>query len=338
MNLFRNNLLSKSHPHYHDSGLVVNQFMGPSDWNIYLLSGDKFENKVKLDLPPSFQIPNIGVAPIRVLGSAINGIICIYDHHGVPTTTVLWNPVTEEIIQIPLGHAEFIPEFTTQIFPHGFGYDHIGDDYKIIQHVDYTMVNENPLDDLEMEDVMMPDPFWEIYSLKSNSWRKIDFDMPMIYWIFNSVAYFNGTCHWLGETNKVVSFELCNEAYFITPSPLEEDTHDDQFEVNLTVLNESVAIITNCKNTTSFQVLVLGELCVKESWIKLFNIELFSCIEKPIGAGKKGNVFFTKEDGELACFDLTTGLIEEIGIQGGPFWCQIAIYKKNLRLIGDINV
>ncbi|CAJ2645296.1 unnamed protein product [Trifolium pratense] len=144
------------------------KFMGPSDWNIYLLSGDKFENKVKLDLPPSFQIPNIGVAPIRVLGSAINGIICIYDHHGVPTTTVLWNPVTEEIIQIPLGHAEFIPEFTTQIFPHGFGYDHIGDDYKIIQHVDYTMVNENPLDDLEMEDVMMPDPFWEIYSLKSN--------------------------------------------------------------------------------------------------------------------------------------------------------------------------
>ncbi|MCI33265.1 F-box family protein, partial [Trifolium medium] len=77
--------------------------MGPSDWNIYLLSGDKFENKVKFDLPPSFQIPNIGVAPIRVLGSAINGILCIYDYNGVPKTTVLWNPATEEIIEIPLG-------------------------------------------------------------------------------------------------------------------------------------------------------------------------------------------------------------------------------------------
>ncbi|CAJ2656841.1 F-box protein [Trifolium pratense] len=336
MNFFRNNLLSKSHAHYRDSGLVLNQFMGPYDWNIYLISGDKFENKVKLDLPPIFQIPNIGVTPIRVLGSAINGILCIYGRcQGAHATTfLLWNPFTEEKIVIPPSHAEFKPEFTTYIFPHGFGYDDVGDDYKIIQHVDYTTANENPLEDLE--DVMIPDPFWEIYSLKSNSWRKIDFDMPIISWIFNSIVYFDGVCHWLGETNMVVSFQLCNEVYFITPCPFEEDTHDKEFEVNLTVLNESVAIITNCKNTTSFQVLILGEFGVEESWIRLFDVELMSCIEQPIGAGKNGNIFFIKEDGELACFDLATGLIEDIGIQGENNWCQIAIYKKNLRLIGDI--
>ncbi|PNX96451.1 F-box protein [Trifolium pratense] len=332
MNLFRNNLLSKSHPHYHDSGLVLNQFMGLHDWNIYLISGDKFENKVKLNSPPIFQIPNIGVTPIRVLGSAINGILCIYDDYGTfPKTTVLWNPATEEIIEIPIGHAEIKPEFTTLVFPHGFGYDDVGDDYKIIQHVDYIMANENPLEDLE--DVMIPDPFWEIYSLKSNSWRKIDFDMPIISWIFNSIVYFDGVCHWLGETNMVVSFQLCNEVYFITPCPFEEDTHDKEFEVNLTVLNESVAIITNCNNTTFFQVFILGEFGVEESWIRLFDVELMSCMEQPIGAGKKGNIFFIKEDGELACFDLTTGLIEDIGIQGEKNWCQIAIYKKNLCLI-----
>ncbi|KAK2355079.1 F-box/kelch-repeat protein [Trifolium repens] len=336
MNFFRNNLLSKSHSsHYNDSGLVLNQFVDSYDWNIYLISGDKFENKVKLNLPPLFQIPN-GVAPIRVLGSAINGVICIYDCHGVHTTTIFWNPATEEIIVIPPSHAEFKPEFTTHIFPHGFGYDHVDDDYKIIQHVDYTTENENALDDLD--DVMMPDPFWQIYSLKSNSWRKLDFDMPIIYWIFNSIAYFNGMCHWLGETNMVVSFQLCNEVYFVTPCPLEEDTHDEAFEVNLTVLNESVAIITNCKNTTSFQIFVLGEVGVEESWIRLFDVELSSCIEQPIGAGKKGNIFVIKEDGELACFDLTTGLVKDIGIQGEKNWCQIEVYKKNLRLLADINM
>jgi hypothetical protein len=162
--------------------------------------------------------------------------------------------------------------------------------------------------------------------------------MPIIYWIFNSIAYFNGVCHWLGEIDKVVSFQLCNEEYFITPCPIEEDTLDEAFEVNLMVLNESVAIITNCKNTTSFQIFVLGEVGVEESWIRLFDVELSSCIEQPIGAGKKGNIFVIKEDGELACFDLTTGLVKDIGIQGEKNWCQIEVYKKNLRLLADINM
>jgi hypothetical protein len=82
----------------------------------------------------------------------------------------------------------------------------------------------------------------------------------------------------------------------------------------------------------------LGELGVEESWIRLFDVELSSCIEQPIGAGKKGNIFFIKKDGELACFDLTTGLVKDIGIQGEKNWCQIEVYKKNLRSIRDINM
>jgi outer membrane protein assembly factor BamB len=126
--------------------------------------------------------------------------------------------------------------------------------------------------------------------------------------------------------------------YITTPLPLEEDTDDDDFEVNLIVLNESVAIITNWKNTTSFQISILGEFGVKESWIRLFDVELLTSIERLIGAGEKGNIFFRREDGELVCFDLTTGLIKEIGIKGERYWCQIAIHKKNLHLIGDINM
>ncbi|GAU21355.1 hypothetical protein TSUD_189420 [Trifolium subterraneum] len=252
INIFRNNLISNSHPLYGsgdgDVSLVLNQFVDTYDWNIYLISGDKFEKKVKLDLPLLFHLPQFGVAPIRVLGSAINGILCIYDCDGVNKTTVLWNPATEEKIIIPPGYAEFKSElFSTHIFPHGFGYDHVGDDYKIIQHVDYYTAfdeNENHLDNLE--DVMIPDPFWEIYSLK--------------------------------------------------------------------MLNESVAIITNWKNTTSFQISVLGEIGVKESWIRLFDVELLSSIQGLIGAGEKGNIFFRREDGELLCFDLTTGLTEDIAV------------------------
>ncbi|KAK2407878.1 hypothetical protein QL285_043443 [Trifolium repens] len=161
--------------------------------------------------------------------------------------------------------------------------------------------------------------------------KKIDFDdMPRIYLIFNSVVYFNGVCHWLGEANTlIVSFKLCNEVYITTPLPLEEDTNDD-FQVNLIVLNESVAILTNWKNTTSFQISILGEFGVKESWIRLFDVELLTRIERLVGAGDKGNIFFRREDDELVCFDLTTGLIKEIGIKGETNWYyhihRLAVY------------
>lgn len=46
---------------------------------------------------------------------------------------------------------------------HGFGYDEIRDDYKIIQRVEYMG------DYLQVEPFV---PYWDIYSLKSNSWKK----------------------------------------------------------------------------------------------------------------------------------------------------------------------
>ncbi|GAU51155.1 hypothetical protein TSUD_369620 [Trifolium subterraneum] len=325
--MFCNNLISNSHPLYDDATLVLNQFLGPYDWNVYLLSGDKFQNKVKLDLPHSFHIPGFGFTPIRVLGSAINGVFYIYDTDDLGTA-LLWNPATDQTIVIPPGLAEFKPEFITEVFAHGFGYDHVSDDYKVIQLVHYTASIENRLDNVT------PNSFWEIYSLKSNSWRKIDVDMPIYYNIYNDV-YFDGVCHWLAEkTSNLVSFNLCDEVYFNTPLPLEDN---DGFEVKLMVLNGFVAIITNRKKTTSFQISILGEFGVEESWIKLLDVELSSCIDSPIGAGEKGNIFFGKKDNELACFDLTTGLIEDIGFRGDEFWCQMLIYKRNLHPIGEIN-
>ena len=193
---------------------------------------------------------------------------------------------------IPPSLAEFQPEFTTEIFLHGFGYDHVRDDYKVIQLVHYFT---------ECNYGAKPDPFWEIYSLKTNSWTKINFE-----WCFNSDVYFNGVCHWWGKTkNKrfLVSYNLCNDMCLLTPPPSEDlfdgfDVDLTGFHVDLPVLNGFVAIITHCKKTKSSQISILGELGVKESWIRLFHVEPLSCIEHPIGARKKGNIFFIKKEDE----------------------------------------
>jgi F-box interacting protein len=301
----------------------------------YLLSGDSFEMIVKLDLPPPFDIQRGNDNTIiRILGSAVNDTICIYDFDN-HSKIVLWNPATNEIKAIPPSLGEVSPEFIIEFDLHGFGYDHISGDYKVVQQVCYFSFGEYVCPWITWVDVT-PMSFLEIYSLKSNSWKKLNFDMPARYTGTDIEVYLNGVCYWIGKAigvTNVVSFYLSNEVVFITPLPLE----DDDFDVNLVVLNRNVAIIINYEENTSFQISILGELGVKESWIRLFNIKPFSCIEQPIGAGKKGNVFFIKEDGELACFDLTTGMIKEIGFKGEKYWCQVVIYKENLHPIGGIN-
>jgi molecular chaperone HtpG len=337
MNMFRSNLIFKSHPLYDDTRLVLNLFLGPDNWNVYLLSGDKFENKVKFDLPP---IPEFGVNPTSVLGSAINGVLCLHDYDQTRTTSpvsvVLCNPATGQMKVIPPSLAEFQPEFTTDIYLHGFGYDHVRDDYKVIQLVEYST---------ESNDGVKPDRFWEMYSLKTNSWTNINFDMPKNEWLFSSDLYFDGVCHWWGRTdNKIflVSFNLCNDVCVLTPPPSEDlfdgfDVDLTGFHDDLTVLNGFVAIITHCKKTKSSQISILGELGVKESWIRLFHVEPLSCIDHPIGAGKKGNIFFIKNDDELACLDLATGVIEKIDVEVIEYEAQMVIYKENLHPIEGLN-
>jgi F-box interacting protein len=318
--MFRNNLLFKSNSLYSDDDvyLILNQY----DWNYYFLYGDKFQSKFKLDLPYFDSIDEEDdVNSISILGSGINGILCIYDFND-NAEVVLWNPFLDEHMKVPYSLAEFPDESSTKISLHGFGYDHVRDDYKIIEHVAYS-------------DAVLLDPFWEIYSLKSNSWRKINYDMP-IRCLSASDVYLNGVCHWWGEKHNktcLVSFNLCDEVFLTTPSPL-ADVPDDGFDVQLMVLNGSIALISNQKETASYQISTLGEFGVEESWIRLFDVELLSC-EWPIGAGTKGKIFFRKEDDELACFDLTTGLIEDIGFDAV---FQVIHYKITFRSIGEINV
>jgi molecular chaperone HtpG len=313
---FTKMFIINSHPLYHDACLNLSQspeFPISHDLNnFYLLSGDKFQNKLKLNFPPPFLDPQFSI--IRIL-DCVNGILRIIGK----TVVVFWNPATEEVKVIPPSQLEF----SCRIMDHGFGYDHVKDDYKIIQYVDVVEGH---------------DPFWEIYSLKNDSWRKMDIDMPSRV-NFDNVSL-NGICHWLGEANDnydivVVSFHLGNEVCFVTPLPSLEEMDYDSDNVKLQVLNGSVVVIVNHIETKSFHISILGEIGVKESWVRLFDIGPLSCIMRPIIVWNKGNIIVRKDD-QLACFDLTTGVIEEIGVKAEQF-CHIFIYKKNLLPFGVID-
>jgi hypothetical protein len=79
--------------------------------------------------------------------------------------------------------------------------------------------------------------------------------------------------------------------------------------------------------TTTFDISILGELGVSESWTKLFTIGPFPFyIERPIGAGRNGDIFFQKKGKKIACYDLSTRMVEELGLEEAP--SNRIIYKK----------
>ncbi|XP_045822152.1 putative F-box protein At3g16210 [Trifolium pratense] len=328
------NFISQYNSFYDDTCLMLKRTQGYDNRCVFdMLSGERFENRVRLDLPLPFQDDD---TCIQILGSSINGIICLYQE-GDHSKIVLWKPTAKEFTIIPSDNVNYLPYSTTLTKTHGFGYDSVSDDYKVIRHAtlferDTDSRSRNYLEGYRLYISKSVGKFWEIYSMRSNSWRKLDIDMPLR--INESVVvYMNGMCHWWGiKVGKeyVVSFDLSNDVFLTTPTPLDmcDNSNLGMVERHLVVLNMSISLISNYAMNTTFHISVLGQLGVRESWTKLFIVGPLLGVEHPIGVGKRGNIFFRKENYKLAYLDLSTEIIEEIGIQGESHFCQIVIYKS----------
>ncbi|XP_004506020.1 F-box/kelch-repeat protein At3g06240-like [Cicer arietinum] len=329
MSIFRNNLISYDHSYYDDTSLLLQL----TNRDLCSFSGDNFGDNfedVIIDLPNPFKEEH---PSFRVLDSgSITGILCLYSYD---LRYVLWNPTTEEFKIIPQLPREFdSPYITERNIPLGFGYDQVRNDFKLITNVEFC---------LQYEFVDYPEFSCEyrIYNLKSNCWRKIDKDVGFISAFYNETCqrlYMNGMCHWWYFSHvgrDIASFDLVTEEIITTPIPVEilPDVDDDfdvpYITISLTVLNGSIALISGPLDKTTFNISILGEIGAKESWINLFTIGTLSDIRLSIGAGKKGDLFFQKEDGDIVRFNLTTQLIEELDIEGKSF--SILIYKRSFQ-------
>ena len=132
------------------------------------------------------------------------------------------------------------------------------------------------------------------------------------------------------------SFNLSTEAILTTPFP--PHLNESSNLIRLGELNESIALISHrVTDCTSFDISILGELGVKESWTKLFTFGPLPCFENLCGVGKKGDIFFIKDDYELACFNLSTQMIEEMGVYEKSGCCQLMIYNESFLPIRAIN-
>jgi F-box interacting protein len=326
-------------------------------YDLYSLSGERFQNKVKLVCSNPFR--NRFCTRSFGFGS-VNGILCLYDD-SYSGETILWNPATQTIRLLPYSEViesiesdeELDNDFaslTAETHLHGFGYDDLTDDYKVIRYVtfegEHAGYGDISIEELDYEALY---PFWEMYSLKSNSWKKLDNDMPPTsLYTEGTQVYMDGVCHWLSEEDCaagpcLVSFYLSNEEFITTPIPGDEEDDDDfVFKaswINLVVVNGFIALISYHEDMT-FHISIVGELGIEESWTKLLIVGPMPCVKYPIGAGTKGEIFFIREDEELVWFDLRKTFPQmtvELGYKGLGDTSQIIVYKENILPLGGIS-
>ncbi|KOM51808.1 hypothetical protein LR48_Vigan09g046700 [Vigna angularis] len=243
---------------------------------------------------------------------------------------------------IPPSPFDYVPDYVdVVILYHGFGYDCVRNDYKVIRQLSFANVTDDDDDDQLPHDRFTAGCVWEMYSLRSNSWTNLQFGggIPECYEV-NNKFYLEGMCHWWGYQDHfiehLVSFDLINNVWMMTPPPLDipMDTYDklEMYLVNreLFLLNGSIALISNYPQTTTFYVSILIEVGKKETWTKLLVFGPIPYIRFPIGIGNMSNILFQTDDGDLAWFDLSTHVLQKLGVNVQGRFSQLVVYKESL--------
>ncbi|XP_060176429.1 F-box/kelch-repeat protein At3g23880-like [Lycium barbarum] len=188
-----------------------------------------------------------------LIEGSVNGLICLV--RGAEEL-VLWNPSIKTYKKLPVLRSKMRDSYRST---YGFGYDEIHDDYKVVCIIsrlhDFKEVN--------------------MYSLKNNSWQKIDCPRNGAR-LINSGEFVNGRLHWAATADlglergwSITSFDLANEKWRKVERPCYREERDGVLVLG--ALGSNVSMICN-NSTIQVDVWIMNEYGVKESWTKMFTI------------------------------------------------------------------
>ncbi|KAB1202210.1 hypothetical protein CJ030_MR8G001762 [Morella rubra] len=195
---------------------------------------------------------------VNILASC-NGLVCmsVFDDKDF----YIWNPLTGDHRRLPY------PGFSTDcecIWSHGFGYDSLTDDYKLLLMADRPGV---------------PIPECLVFSLKRNCWKRIQDPVNPDGLDESAGILSNGALHWSVEylqlELKISAFDLAEEKFHEMPKPRKYDAESNK-ELYLDSLdNIGGRLCFVCRRRTHVELVVMMEYGVLESWATLFRVERF---------------------------------------------------------------
>lgn len=242
---------------------------------------------VDLDSFERLDTGNKRFEPHSVVGSC-NGLVLIVSKFD---NIVLWNPSTRNLNKLPTTPLECFTSFKAKYVKelYALGYDSKHDDYKVVRVVQASVRVDSECLFSETK----------IYSLKANSWKKVE-DFP--YMLPHSKrwgVYLNDALHTVvkqsHKSEVIMAFDLGKEEHYEVPMP--------KFSRGLA----SVEVMGGCLTAVvpgkkkSSEIWLMKEYGVKDSWIKLlcFNPPIPEpCINLcPLAYSKRGDEVLLNYDG-----------------------------------------
>ncbi|KAL5726595.1 hypothetical protein ACHQM5_009626 [Ranunculus cassubicifolius] len=305
--------------------LHLNQAINSNNFNIMLslnlvhsIDYDTHYTKaIELDYP--YKIRNDAT---DVYGSC-NGLV--YIHVDGFILDVLWNPCTKEFRILPESPC-VSDDFSVFCLLHGFGYNPVTDDYRVVKV--YQFFNEN--EEFISSRVM-------IYSLRMDSWKMVD--GPSYFVGSDLQLSMNENPHWPAYAHPDVRLPK-SIAYF--------DLADERFceiqfpkcvgnVIDVGVLGGCLCIVGGLEENRS-DVWVLKEYGVLESWTKLFTINSSTVIRSVkdlslLFFDRNGKVLINNRCGDIVLYDPKSETAEALEIQGCPGpadWHDIHAYVGSL--------
>ncbi|PON47926.1 F-box domain containing protein [Parasponia andersonii] len=224
-------------------------------------------NFVGQDLRLPRNLPS-DVSLCKALRSHCNGIICL----GCDDTIILCNPAIMEWRTLPkpclVANSGFSPLRVA------FGYDSRGDDYKVVRF-GYTKVLGG--DQKEYYNIRA-----EVYSMRSESWREIEFgtpiQFPIVYPFIGRQVFLRGVFYWFEWSRDILlSFNVADEVFDGMPLPNNLLAARKRHSVKLAVWNESIAFLIYKRDNGVIKAIDIwvmddycsdGVKCSFSNWIK----------------------------------------------------------------------
>ncbi|KAG2695683.1 hypothetical protein I3760_07G023900 [Carya illinoinensis] len=285
-------------------------------------------------------------ARMYIVGSC-NGLVCLHDS-GSWNNTLLWNPATKETKVVPISNMPLLSADYDVVSLNGigFGFDAKTHDYKIISH--FHLYEPDPY--LEQYSPIITYRS-EVYSLRADSWREID-SVPCHIWdsTRGMRTNQNGMGTWWASGDNginwegILSFDITKEVFLETPLPDVSDIvypFDKYLEYFL--LNELVALAISWKvigeegSRMWWDIWLLHEYGVTESWTKLFRVGPLTGVFRPLEYWMNDIIFWEKDDGQLALYDPSTKEMTNLQIEGESLSFQVITYMESLVSISGAN-
>ncbi|XP_012852427.1 PREDICTED: F-box protein At3g07870-like [Erythranthe guttata] len=316
---------------------------GKNDSLLLLIRGDrhnildqlsllKVAENVPFDVSSSSQLEvpfDDGIEYYKIVGSC-DGLLCLSDETSRKlehSHITIWNPCVRNHLHLPLPNINPEEDHSVAL---GFGVA----SHAYIKVVRLVYIYNNLGDDFRL---IVP-PQVEVFSDDKWRWRRLT-GVSVTLTVMDWQAFFNGVVHWLGfepidaynSRNSILAFDIVDEVFSEVMLP-DELASEDIAHLRILVIGESFGVVKHDRDD-AYDVWVMKEYCVKESWTKLYTIDhLIGKIENLFKFWKSGEALLEVKGYGLVVYNPETKMPKVLGING-----YVYHYAESLLLFSGLS-